>query len=587
MDYTTYVHRDVTRLSPADGRALLREVGVTGAGEDVDRVVADWDGHALTLSLLGGYLADRHGGDVARIDEIPPPMAEEPRYERVHRVLRRYDEHLGEAERAFLTLFSAFRTPVHGSALGKVFRQTSKVSETFEVFGPIAALDDAAFEALVRRLVAYRLVRNHYLALLTAGERASQQDAHTRIKDYYLEMAGDTPTYPTLDDLAPLIEVVHHACRAGAYDEAYRIHMDRVDQRRFVIGHQLGAYETDLALMFEFFPGGDTSGENEPQVSKPSAKSWILNEVGLCLMSLGRLGEAAPFYERYVARNIDAEDWHNASIGYRNLAGLHAYLGALEWSAEAAREALALARRAENKRDERDSLAYRAWAAHLRGDLDTASAAFQQAEALERETVPGRQYLSRIGGIRHADHLQRAGQAGYARRVTEANLEYCERNRWLFLVSMCHRVLGDLDADPSTGSGQAGHRSARAHYDEALRIARAITYRPALIEALLARGRWAARCAFQTSGVSQTPEVSVSVSASAAFNDLNEALGYAVDGGYRRYEADVRVALAWAHLAAGDAARAREEAERAHQMSAGMGYHWGQVDAAEVLAAAN
>jgi hypothetical protein len=64
------------------------------------------------------------------------------------------------------------------------------------------------------------------------------------------------------------------------------------------------------------------------------------------------------------------------------------------------------------------------------------------------------------------------------------------------------------------------------------------------------------------------------------------------------------VALAWAHLAAAKVPplegegfregvearqealrRAQDEAERAQRMSADMGYHWGQVDAAEVLAA--
>jgi hypothetical protein len=52
-----------------------------------------------------------------------------------------------------------------------------------------------------------------------------------------------------------------------------------------------------------------------------------------------------------------------------------------------------------------------------------------------------------------------------------------------------------------------------------------------------------------------------------AFSDLNEALGYAVDGGYRLYEADIRVALAWAHLAVRDPAAARAEAERAQTSS--------------------
>ena len=146
----------------------------------------------------------------------------------------------------------------------------------------------------------------------------------------------------------------------------------------------------------------------------------------------------------------------------------------------------------------------------------------------------------------------------------KANLRICERNRWPDKVSRCHCVLGDLDADAQD------HDSAREHYGEALKIARGITFRPALIEGLLSRGRWAARHR------GDPP---------AAFSDLNEALGYAVDGGYRIYEADIRVALAWAHLAAGDTNRARAEAKRAQQMSADMEYHWGQVDAAEVLAA--
>jgi len=162
-----------------------------------------------------------------------------------------------------------------------------------------------------------------------------------------------------------------------------------------------------------------------------------------------------------------------------------------------------------------------------------------------------------------------------------------------FQISQCHRVLGDLDADARD------HESARAHYDQALKIARSITDRAVLIEALLARGRWAAR----------HPDLTGFGNLSG-LSDLNEVLGYAVEGGYRVYEADIRVALAWVHLAVltpsaalrtgpgpsprgrgenrareGALRRARQEAERAQQMSVEMGYHWGQVDAAEALAA--
>jgi len=61
-------------------------------------------------------------------------------------------------------------------------------------------------------------------------------------------------------------------------------------------------------------------------------------------------------------------------------------------------------------------------------------------------------------------------------------------------------------------------------------------------------------------------------------------LNYTVEGGYRIYEADIRVALAWAYLANGEKDKAKGSAQRALQMSQEMGYHWGKVDAEEVLA---
>jgi tetratricopeptide (TPR) repeat protein len=219
--------------------------------------------------------------------------------------------------------------------------------------------------------------------------------------------------------------------------------------------------------------------------------------------------------------------------------------------------------------------------------LEVASAAFQQAEALERENDSSKQYLYGLRGIQHAEHLRRVGQADDARRVTAANLTICERNRWAEQISQCHRVLGELD------STAGAHAPARDHFDTALTLARSISHRPTLIEALLARGRWAAKLAHADLTGGPPPasppkafqgHLSGLTSLPQAFSDLREALGYATDGGYRLYEADIRIALAWAHLASGSSTAAKQEATRAQTMSTNMGYHWGQVDAAEVLA---
>src|SRR3989304_2833033 len=76
---------------------------------------------------------------------------------------------------------------------------------------------------------------------------------------------------------------------------------------------QLASFETDYALMIEFFPDGVTS--KEPQVSRAELKAFILNEIGFCLIILGRPREAAPFQERAVQGYLECQDWHDACVG--------------------------------------------------------------------------------------------------------------------------------------------------------------------------------------------------------------------------------------------------------------------------------
>lgn len=107
IDFTTYTHRDVEQLTVDEGRELLKKLGVKGTDAQLNQVVQQWDGYALVLSLLGSYLVDNYGGEIEHIAEIPAPTADEPRYERVRRVLRRYDENLTPAEQELMRGLSA------------------------------------------------------------------------------------------------------------------------------------------------------------------------------------------------------------------------------------------------------------------------------------------------------------------------------------------------------------------------------------------------------------------------------------------------------------------------------------------------
>jgi tetratricopeptide (TPR) repeat protein len=578
---TGYIQRDVTRLSPSDGRDLLRNLDITGDDKTLDKIVNDWDGHALTVSLVGSYLRDKNIAPTDyNGDEIFPQVAalgdENPRYQRVRRVLQRYDEHLTAADKAFLKLFSVFRLPVKASAFDKVFRADTGSA----LNAPLTALTDEQFNKLLdgletRRLLkaandtynAHPLVQRHYRTALESDHTLDDaKPIHKAVADHYQETSDEPGYNPTLDDLKPYIEIVHHLCHAGAYDKAWDIYRERIDQNnRNIITSLLGAFDTELNMIYNFFRNGDTA--ESPQISKPNRQSFILNEVGFCLVNLGRLHDAASFYERAKAMGADLGDHDNASRGYQNLARLYNELGELAQMAESAQKALDEARQVaddrERKEDERNVNSWLAWANHLRGAVAQAAAHFKAAETLEIEYDSRKQFLYGIRGIQHADHLRRTGDSHYARRVTEANLEICKRNSWTHQISQCHRVLGDLDADAGK------HDTAQAHYEQAIALAGQVDKVDVKIQAFLARGRWYAKHMHN---------------AESAFHDLDTALALALRGGYRIYEADIRVARAWAFKAQGENNQARSEAYIARGMSADMGYHWGKVDADEVLA---
>lgn len=564
MDYTTYTHRDVERLSEEDGRALLGRLGVMSSASELNKVVSDWDGHALTLSILAAYLAERYEGDIKHLADIPVPTVDEPRYERVHRVLRRYDEHLTKDEREFLKLFSVFRLPVQESAFEKVFEPLLK------------SLNKQALLKLVSQLANYRLIchdereksytthpliRNHYFALFTKGGFSQEKATHEQIKDYYISIAGDTPKYSTLDDLKPLIEVVYHACKAGAYDEAWQIFFDRVyrGRKRKALVHEIGATATTLDLLTSFFPSGDIT--QELLVSNRDVKRFILNEIGLRLVDIGNLDKATSFYKRALAIAISMKNWREASSIYQDISELYTFIGNLEDAFSAAEKAVGFAKQALNTDEERYSIVKRAWILHLKGNVGEAQELYKYAERLEKILNPEKLYLFSLRGVQYADHLRRIGELALARTIILENLRICEKNRWTRNIVLCHRLLGDLDTDSNN------MESASSHFEYSVKMARSITRHHALIESLLARGKFLAK----------------TENYYAAQRDLSEALESTIKGGYRIYETDVRVALGWAYLANDEKQKAKQSAERALQMSNKMGYYWGKVDALDVL----
>jgi len=568
--YTTYAPRDLGGLSLDEGRALLRRFQVALPETEMDQVVHDLGGHALSLSLVGAHLTAGHGDVPAHLGWLSSAPADERHDERVCRILARYDSYLSEAERGLLQVLSTFRGPVDEATLPEVLgagdlgaAAGNTVTRLQETLGRLARLRILSHQPQARRLTLHPLVRDYYYAT-SKGRR--RQAVHARLQVYYstLTHSRPLPQAPTLADFTPAIEAVYHACRAGAYEEALAtLVTDLYQGESYWFAHHLGAYETLLAMLRGFFPDGNPA--RDPLLERPGHRRLILNNFGTCLESLGQMREALPFLRRAIALAEVERDWFQVSRNWENLAGAHILLGELEAASDAARKAYRCGVEGSRVDPSKGTdnqcygLALEAWVAHLLGQGEAAGALFRRAERLMQEMGPT--HLIMLYGVHHTDYLRRAGELSYARDVARTNEDFCRRGQLTPFLGLCLRALGDLDA----AAGR--HEDAVTHYAEAVALARTTSRRDFLIDVLLARGRWLARQG----------------DAEAAHADLEESYHPVIWGGFRLYEADLYVGQALVHAHRGDPAAAHRTAERALYLSGELGYHWGKVDAEEVL----
>jgi hypothetical protein len=99
-DGVGFVETGVDELSCEDARDLLRSLGVKGAPDELDHLLEEHGRHALTVSLLGGLLAEWHQGLVEKSCELPP-LTDIPagtraqrQAERLKRILIAYESRL-------------------------------------------------------------------------------------------------------------------------------------------------------------------------------------------------------------------------------------------------------------------------------------------------------------------------------------------------------------------------------------------------------------------------------------------------------------------------------------------------------------
>jgi hypothetical protein len=519
--------------------ALLRHLRIVGTDEELEAAWRDAGGHALTLQLLGRFIADAypHDRDIRHYKQVKLGEADRERHGRsAFKVMFAYERWLAAAgperqrELALLRVTGLFDRPISADCLEALRAEPAIAGLTEALVG----LKDTQWNIALQRLIevdllsrsgtgpdvaidAHPLVREYFAEQLERESPEAYRAAHSRLFDH---LCARTPHWPdTLAGLQPLYQAVAHGCFAGRHQEACdKVYFDRILRGTGPGGaystKQLGAVGADLGAVAAFF---DEPWRRPAPGLSAADQSWLLNEAAFRLRALGRLTEAVEPMREGLYRIIAAEDWKNAAISASNLIVLEVSLGRLADAVADGRRAVAFADGSGDAFWKMASRTAAADALHQAGERSEARALFAMAERMQVESQPEYPRLYSLQGFLYADwHLAPAERAAWScvlaasvgagaphataldacaeaeGRATQT-LEWVTPQRWLLDIALdrltlsraaLYRALVDPPADRASASATVGTRAAAAL--EELRQANSLHHLPrALLTAAL------------------------------------------------------------------------------------------------------
>ena len=283
------IHHELDQLSDRAGADLLVELGVRGRQRELEAAVHELQGHALSVTLLGTYLAEVCGGDIRHKDQFNfAGIVESPEEieladktiipaKRAAKVMQGYLAQFdklaqdGGAERAILNLLGLFDRPADGAAVDALLAKhipklTDELffdgSEPFPETKRTARLLEAKRRLRKLRLLskpnpkdpheldAHPVVRAFFAGRFEETAPEAAKAAHDILYRHYAAAAPDLPE--TLEEMQPLFHAIQHGVKAGHA----RSRLMRSIGGAFIteINDTFGAFSARMGLIWEQSP---------------------------------------------------------------------------------------------------------------------------------------------------------------------------------------------------------------------------------------------------------------------------------------------------------------------------------------------
>lgn len=469
----SFVELNLENLSEWDGADLLQHlIGEDAPYAECRRAVKEVEGHALAVTLLGHYLMDVHGGDLAGRFGLAGLTVDAREGGHARRIMASYAEWLQQhgrpAELAILLLIGLFDRPAQPPALRALLSDPRMEPFTDMFRRPGSDVWDDAVGALramglVNREVvelpgtldAHPLVREHFRDQIQRDHPDLWLRGNQTLYDYYRNVAPSQP-----DDhvgMSLLYAAVTHGCAAGLHQQIYdEVLLPRVwrDRRTNYSTRRLGMTGSDLVALSNYFHPRQWTQLRTPSLSV-RARTLILTNAGVRLRQLGRLADAQRSFGA-VVREIDsrttaeAEELEDASYAAAQNCELLVIAGKLTADADETDTAMFNGRRSVQHADRGNDPYFRIHARSalaevffMVNDLAAAQALFDEVKVIEDSHDPPPQppFLYSQGLFRYGYYMIETGQADALLEMERSNPEFGKDGSKSSLLSEAIRLL--------------------------------------------------------------------------------------------------------------------------------------------------
>jgi len=496
---TTAPQWDLEYLSEEAGAALLHQAGANRAGagairpDDAELRAASREvlGHALTLHLLGTYLAKAHHGDIRKRDRVRFEEADaKVKGGHAFKVMAAYEKWLagagekGRRQLAVLRMMGLFDRPADPGCIAALREAPAISGLTDTIAGvkeedwnlTVSAMEEAWLvqrtprgpqrvrgysEEQARRVMeahasgyelpseaaefvspgvhdgealeAHPLVREYFGKRLREEGPTAWREGHRRM---YEHLKASVPYWPEgLEGLTPLYQAVAHGCQAGLHQDALlNVYIARILRATGTGGsYRKGGFYSSRTLGAH---GADLGAvacffELPWHCLAPSLaethQAWLLHEAGFALWALGRLTEALEPMRRGLEIGVKQEVWSSAARSGNNLSEGELTLGMVGEAVRDAEESVSFADRSGDKFLRMVLRTALADALHAAGRSDKAMKLFREAEGMQARDQPQRPLLYSTRGFQYCDLLLAAVERAAWARILKPKYEISKR----------------------------------------------------------------------------------------------------------------------------------------------------------------